>query len=123
MEQKECTHPNASIDDKALFDKQIKVLHSISVKMTIYIKATGQDINHNNAGFYLQMIMRELNKSSFNGPTKRDLALSIMILLLDSLGLPHIVSYYSAEVILEMIEVIYAHRMHRFKRTKKCTIM
>ena len=120
-----CEHNEIdSVKSKALFDRNIKILHKIFVKMHTYIKTSGDgDIDHHNCGFYLQMVMRELNKTNLKGLEKRDLAQSIMMLLLDSLGLPHIVSYYTSEIILDMLEVIYNSKMHRFRKVHKCIIM
>ena len=119
-----CDHPDkGTIQNKAIFNRDVKILHKITVKMTIYIKATGNDICHNTFGFYLQMVMRELNKHKLKGYEKRELTQTIMILLLDSLGLPHIVSYYTAEIILDMIEIVYQSKMHKFRKVHKCAIM
>jgi hypothetical protein len=121
----ECNHTEIeSVQSKAIFDARIKILHKVFVKMHTYIKTSGDgSIDHHNCGFYLQMIMREMNKTKLKGFEKRDLAQSIMILLLDSLGLPHIVSYYTSEIILDMIEVIYNSKMHKFRRSKRCILL
>ena len=82
-----------------------------------------EEINHNNAGFILQAVMRELNKHSLYGFDKKEMAIFIMSLLLESVGCPEAVAYYVPLVIAEMIETVYINRMHKFKRTSKCSVM
>lgn len=121
-DKKECTHED--MKSKASFDKKLKIINQIYNKLTIYIKATMEEITHNNAGFILQVIMRELNKQSgLYGFDKKDMAIFIMVLLLESLGCPEVIAYYVPMVIAEMIETIYINRMHKFKKTSKCFIM
>ena len=109
-------------DKKAIFNRNSKILHKIYIKLTTYIKTTNKTLDHDNFNFVVQIVMRELNKNKLYGFEKKELCTQIIILLLDSLGLPHIINYYTVEAIGEAIEYIYNHNFHRFKKNKSCII-
>ena len=111
-----CDHETKS---KALFDKHVKIFHKIYTKIMLLVKSTEQEINDMNFNIYLIQIMRELNKHNLKGYQKKQLAISIITLLLMELGLPHIVSKYTAEIIEKAIESIYEISLHKFKRPHK----
>jgi hypothetical protein len=67
--------------------------------------------------------MREINKESLYGFEKKNIAISIMVLLLDALGTPDMVSKMTATAIADTVELIYSHSMHRYKKTGKCIIL
>jgi hypothetical protein len=68
--------------------------------------------------------MYELNKESLYGFQKRSIAISIMVLLLEALGTPDTTSNMTAEAIAELIELIYAASLHRYKKKgSKCNMM
>jgi hypothetical protein len=68
--------------------------------------------------------MYELNKESLYGFQKRSIAISIMVLLLEAVGTPDTTSKVTAEVIADLIELIYAASLHRYKKKgSKCIVM
>ena len=111
-----CEHETKS---KALFDKHVKIFHKIYTKIMLVVKATDGELNDNNLALYLIQIMRELNKYKLEGFQKKQLAVSIITLLLMELGLPHIVSKYTAEILEQTVEEIYKIALHKFKRPHK----
>lgn len=115
-----CKHDQT--EQRAIFDKKIKVIHEITNKLSIYIKATSKEITHDNFKTILIITMRELNKHKLHGETKKELCTQIITLLLDSFGLPHIISYYTGEIIGIAIEEIYLYGFHRFKRVNRCVM-
>ncbi len=109
--------------DIVVITKHHKIIHKVFMKLNTMIKSTYVLLNDTNATLVLTRIMRELNKESLYGFEKKILAISIMILLLDSLGTPDIVSRMTAVFIADTIELIYAHSMHRYKKSGKCIIV
>lgn len=115
-----CEHGKELKDDPS-FSKKVKTVHKILSKLSTYIKATIQEIDHENVPLLLQIVMRELNKTKFKGPEKRDMAIFIMETLLESFGVPEIIAHYTAELIERLLENIYNHGMHKFKR-RNCVL-
>ena len=121
MDDEICTHNDKN--SKAIFDGHVKIIHKILTKMSIMIKATEKEINHQNFNIILVQIMRDLNKNKLEGFQKKTLAVTIITLILTELGMPHIVAHYTSEIIEESIETIYSMGLHRWKRTHKHCII
>ena len=100
----------------AIVAKNIRVIHKIYNKMKVQIKTTSREIDHSNFSQYMIIVMRELCKQKLFGLEKKVIAVELMTLLLSELGLPHVVSHYTAEIISSQIEHIYTHGFHRYKR-------
>lgn len=116
-----CEHGKELKDDPS-FSKKVKTVHKILSKLSTYIKATIQEIEHENVALLMQIVMRELNKTNFKGIEKRDMAIFIMETLLESFGVPEIVAHYTASLLEKLLENIYNHGMHRYKRGK-CSVI
>lgn len=114
-----CHHTKDEKSTAEIVNKHVKIIHKISTKMNTMIKATGERLSHTNFHPILIQVMRDLNKHKLTGIEKRDMSIMIMQLLLESIGLPGIVSHYSAEIIVTMIEHIYHARLHKYKRPHK----
>lgn len=110
-------------NDIVVITKHSKIIHKIFTKMSTLIKSVYATLNETNYSLILTKTMRELNKESLFGFQKRDIAVCIMVLLLDSLGCPDVISRFTAEVTMDLIENIYTHNMHRFKHEKRCVIL
>ena len=115
----ECPHAKKERKTSDIVTRNVKIVHKIFRKVETLIKASARDLDHNNMHPTLLVVMRELNKTGLNGFQKKDLAVMIMTLLLDSVGLPHIVSSYGSEVLVNMIEFAYVNGLHRYKRPHK----
>lgn len=109
--------------DLVTVTKHSKIIHKVFTKMKTLILSTQGILEDHNISLILTRIMRELNKESLYGFQKKTLAISIMVLLLDALGSPDIVSRFTAELIADTIELIYAHSLHRYKTSGKCTVL
>lgn len=111
----------SAIKNAKIFQKNEKIVHKIYSKMLTFVKTTDENSNldHDNFTIILTKVMRDLNKTSIYGFEKKTIAIGIMTILLDSLGLPHVVSYYTAEIIEAQVEHIYNHGLHRWKRPHK----
>lgn len=114
-----CHHSKDEKSTAEIVQKHVNIIHKISTKMTTMIKASGEHLSHTNFNPILIQVMRDLNKHKLNGFEKRDIAIMIMQLLLDWVGLPHIVSEYTAEIIVTMIEHVYHAGLHKYKRPHK----
>ena len=112
----QCPHEKEKRRTADIVTKNVKIVHKVYRKMEVLIKASAGELNHCNMHPTLLVVMRELSKTGLNGFQKKDLAIMIMTLLLDSVGVPHIVSSYGASVIADMIEHAYGLGLHRYKR-------
>lgn len=116
----QCRHIDTNKEEqKAIFDRNSKVLYKIYSKLNTFIKTGDKVLGHENYNFIVQIVMRELNKHKLYGFEKKDLCIQIMALLLDTFGLPHLLSFYTAEATVAAIDYIYSHNFHRFKKRKK----
>jgi len=112
-----CHHSTDEKSSTEIIHKHVKIIHKIVSKMVTMIKASGDPLDHRNVNLILIQVMRDLNKhSGLHGFEKRDLAVMILQVILDSAGLPHIVSGYTSEIIVTMIEHAYHGGFHRYKR-------
>lgn len=111
-----CSHSQDEKQTAEIVQKHVKIIHKISTKMNTLIKASGDKLTHHNFNPILIQVMRDLNKHKLNGWEKRDMAIMIMQLLLDWVGLPDIISHYTAEIIVTMVEHIYHAKLHKYKR-------
>jgi len=102
-----------------IVNNHLKIIHKITRKFTTLIKATDGYLSHTNIQGILIQIMRDINKYKLKNIEKKQIATIIIGVLLDELGLPHIVSQYSSTVIVSMIENIYSAGLHRYKRPCK----
>jgi len=119
-----CEHTEKDIPKKAaIFDKNVKIIHNIYSKLSTHIRTGDKEITFDNFHIITQITMRELNKHSLYGFEKKELCVGLLVLLLDSFGLPHIINYYTVEAMSDIIETIYVNRMHKFKKPKKCVIV
>ncbi len=109
--------------DIVIITKHNKIIHKIYMKMNTLIKSTYGLLHDHNVSLILTRVMREINKESLYGFEKKNIAISIMVLLLDALGTPDMVSKMTATAIADTIELIYSHSMHRYKKTGKCIIL
>jgi hypothetical protein len=109
--------------DIVIITKHNKIIHKIYMKMNTLIKSTYGLLHEHNIALILTRVMRELNKESLYGFEKKNIAISIMVLLLDSLGTPDMVSKMTATAIADTVELIYSNSMHRYKKTGKCIIL
>jgi len=116
-----CDHPESK-ENKVIYDKNIKIIHKVLSKLSTYIKATVNEITHENFHTLLTVTMREINKNSLYGHEKKEICTHIILLLLEMHGMPHITAFYTAHVIESAIEEIYSYGFHKFKRVKKCII-
>jgi len=127
IEAVETTDSVAALKNAKIFQKNEKVVHKIYSKMVTFVKTTSENLDHDNFTIILTKVMRDLNKTGIYGFEKKAIAIGVMTLLLESLGVPHTLSYYTAEIIEAQIEHIYSHGLHRWKRPHKhrpkCTIM
>ena len=112
----ECSHAKKERKTADIVTRNVKIVHKIYRKVETLIKASSRELDHHNLHPTLLVVMRELNKTGLNGFQKKELGVMIMTLLLDSVGLPHIVSSYSASIIADMIEFAYVNGLHRYKR-------
>lgn len=110
-------------DDIVIIAKNTKITHTVFSKVRTLIMATHEGINETNFSLILTKIMRELNKNSLYGFEKKRLAVEIMTLLLDEFAPPEMSGPQFSEKIVETIEIIYAHNMHRYKTENKCKII
>lgn len=117
-----CDHSD-DIKKFPAFSNQIKATTKIINKMNAYIRATSGELHYHNTGFILSMVMRELNKTNFYGWEKKHLAIFIMSVLLETLGVPEILAVFTATALEEMVEVIYRNRMHKFQKKGCCVIV
>lgn len=111
------------VDELVILHKNTKVIHKVFSKMKTLILATQGLIDEHNVGLILTQVMRELNKYSLFGFEKKRLTIEIMILLLDATGSPHAINKFTVEMLVELIELVYCHGMHRYKNTGKCVIL
>lgn len=110
--------------DIVVISKNTKIIHKIYGKMLTFIRSTHGVLNESNFTFILTKVMREINKNSkLYGFEKKTIALECMTLLLDIIGCPDSISRFTATIIVELIEMIYTHSMHRFKTEPKCIIL
>ena len=115
-----CNHDRQSKKSSEVIDKHGKIMHKIHSKFSLMIKATGSRLSHINLNQYIVQIMRDLNKhKKLHGFEKKDLCILIIVVLLDSLGMPGILSELTAELIEESIEHIYHLKIHKYKRVSK----
>jgi len=114
-----CDHSSDEKQTAMIVHKHIKIMHKIHTKYLTMIKAGHDTFDH--AGFHriLLYVMRDLNKYKIEGFEKRDLAVLIMTVILDSVGIPNLISEYTAEIIVTCIEHSYQAGHHRFKRPHK----
>lgn len=106
-----------------IISKNSKIIYKIYNKMLILIKSAYKTLDHTNFNLILTACMKQLNKEgTLYGFEKKELAISICMLLLDAIGYPEIISAFSVGVIANLIENIYTHNMHRYKQNKKCVI-
>jgi len=99
--------------------KHTKIIHKVYGKMSLFVKSTSELLSHDAFHTVLIMVMRDLNKHNLYGFEKKTIAIEVMTLLLQELGLPHVIAHYSAEVIEQQIETVYALGFHRWKRLRK----
>jgi hypothetical protein len=111
------------VDELVIIHKNTKVIHKVFSKMKTLILTTQGLIDEHNVGLILTQVMRELNKHDLFGFEKKRLAIEIMILLLDATGSPHVINKFTIEMLVELIELVYCHGMHRYKKTGKCLIL
>ena len=114
-----CHHTKDEKNTAEIVNKHVKIIHKITTKMTTLIKTTAGELNHMNFNHILILVMRDINKHKLINIEKRDMALMCMQLLLDSVGVPHIISSYTADIIITMIEHTYHAKLHKFKRPHK----
>ena len=64
--------------------------------------------------------MCEVQKLGLKNYEKKQLAKLIIVYILDCFAIsPHIINYYSIELIDQVIEMVYYHGLHTYKKSKK----
>lgn len=120
--QLDCKHNKLQKD--AVVTQHHKIVHKIYTKMRTLIKSTYEVLDHENFHATVVIVMREVRKySRLSGMEKKWLVIQIMTLLLDSLGVPPVVSHYSAEIIASQIETAYTLGLHKYKRTHRHCVL
>jgi hypothetical protein len=115
---------NKQIDTNIItISKNSKIIYKIYTKMNVLIKSAYGLLDETNYSLILTNVMKQLNKEKLFGFEKKELAICIMVLLLDSVGCPSVISKFTAEATVEIIEMIYTHNMHRYKQTGKCVVL
>lgn len=109
--------------DIIIVTKHAKIIHKIYTKMHTLIRSSYGLLNESNYTLILTQIMRQLNKHNIYGFEKKQLAVELTILLLDSTGCPDAASRFTVEVTISLIEMIYNYNMHRYKTNSKCIII
>jgi len=109
----------ASSEVNTIHIKHKKHIKTISEKINNYIKHTIKEITYENFTFVLQMIMKELDRTGIYGADKKHLAKLIAVYVIDCNGFPHVISYYTVEMIDGLIEFIYIHSFHKYTKKKK----
>lgn len=99
--------------------KHKKTIKQICEKIHNYIKSTLREITYENFNFILQMIMNELDKTGIKNADKKHIAKLIAVYILDCNSFPHVISYYTVEMIDGLIEFIYIHSFHKYKKKQK----
>ena len=100
-------------------ERHPKLIHRIYTKMNTAISVTHGVLDHFNLHANMIFAMREISKYKLTGTEKKTLVISILTLLLDSLGVPHVVSYYTALMLDDMIEHAHLLGLHKYKKVKK----
>ena len=113
-----------TVEDVIVITKNSKIVHKIFTKLKTLILSTTRTLDHDHVSIILTRVMYELNKESLYGFQKRSIAISIMVLLLEALGTPDTTSNMTAEAIADLIELIYAASLHRYKKKgSRCIVM
>lgn len=110
-------------DNIVIITKNTKIIYKIFSKMNIIIKSTYKIFDESNISIIMTQTMRQLNKENIYGFEKKEIAICIMLLLLDSLSAPDIITKFNADSLCDLIELIYNHNMHRYKTEKTCLII
>lgn len=111
-----CNHDS---EKEVVITKNIKIIFKIYNKTKLMIRSTYKELNFDNFSPVLILVMRELSKHKLTGYSKHQMAVEIMSLLLVELGVPPVISHYSAEGISRVIEYIYVNGFHKYKRPHK----
>ena len=98
------------------YKKHIKI---ISDKVINIIKGTIKEINHESVHFVVVSVMCEVQKLGLKNYEKKQLAKLIIVYILDCFAFSHIVNYYTIELIDQVIEMVYYHGLHEYKKSKK----
>jgi hypothetical protein len=111
------------VDTDMIINKHTKIVHKIYSKMKTLVLSTNEVVGEHNVALLLARVMRELNKTNLYGFEKHQLAVVILMLLLDSVGCPHTASAITAEAVVKLVEFIYASNMHRYDSKGRCIIL
>jgi len=105
---------------KALHLKHKPLIKKIATKIINIVKGTIKEINHESVHFVIVMVMGEIQKVGLKNYEKKELAKLIIVYILDTYAFsPHIVNYYTIEIIDTMIEFVYHHGLHSIKKKNK----
>lgn len=99
--------------------KHKPLIKQISHKIGNYVKTTLKEISYENLTIIIQMIMKELDKSGIKNTDKKHLAKLIAVYILDCYSFSHVINYYTVEMIDALIEFIYHHGLHQYKKKQK----
>jgi hypothetical protein len=99
--------------------KHKKIIKDVTNKMGSYIKHTLKEISYENMTIIIQMIMKEVDKSGIKNADKKHIVKLIAVYILDCNSFNHVISYYTIEMIDSLIEFIYHHGLHRYKKKQK----
>lgn len=114
--------------EKTRAKDEVKIVHikhkdkikKITNKITGIVKTTFKTINHENVHCLILLVMKELEKLGLKNCEKKELAKLIIVYCLDSLAIsPHIINYYTIELLDGLIEMVYFHSFHLFGKKKK----
>jgi hypothetical protein len=123
MDNPEIEQDKTYNQDIVTITKNSKIIYKVYTKMYTLIKSAYGLLSETNYTLILTDVMKQLNKESLFGFQKKELAVCIMILLLDALGCPTVISKFTAEVTIDLLELIYTHNFHRYKHQNKCIIL
>ena len=111
-----CAHDK---DKEAIISRHTKIIFKIYSKIKVLVATTYTNITFDNFSMVLTIVMRELQKYNLDGYSKHSMAVEIMALLLETMGLDPVISHFTGEIISRMIEHIYVNGLHRYKRPHK----
>ncbi len=101
--------------------KHKPLIKQIAHKTACYVKTTLKELSYENITIVMQMIMKELDKSGIRNADKKHIAKLIIVYIMDLYSFNHVINYYTVEMIDALIEFIYHHGLHQYKKKqKKC---
>lgn len=111
----------AKNETNVVHTKHKPLIQQIAHKTSCYVKTTLKELSYENITIVMQMIMKELDKSGIRNADKKHIAKLIIVYIMDLYSFNHVINYYTVELLDGMIEFIYYHGLHQYKKKqKKC---